>query len=100
MSDLARARLAARKQVDDLAETACQQWASPGPCRNAIYGLVREQALACLADPAPTAEAYELLAAQIPYSGATVAEVASVVAATASAWISIERSALIFVQQL
>lgn len=89
MSALAQARALAIRQVDDLAELACQQWASSGPCRNALYLLKREEARACAVDPSPTPEAYPLLAAELGLTGETLAEVATVVLALAAAWITV-----------
>lgn len=99
MSALAAARALAIRQVDDLAELACQKWASRGPCRNVLYLLKREEARACAADPSPIASAYPMLAAELGITGDTLAEVAAVVLGLSAAWIdvaaTIERTRLL-----
>lgn len=96
---LAAARDRAKLAIDVAAESARLRFITPGAGQAMVYQAKGQEARAALADPAPTAEAYPLLAASLGIDGETITSVAEAILAIELQWravaAQIERARLV-----
>lgn len=84
--DLASVKVTLRTRVDAAAELIRQGTITSGPGQAMVYLQKQAEAQACLKDGAPDTANYPLLAATLGIEGATVTDIAKLVAATSAAW--------------